>query len=175
MPRIESALSGGVRSGKTHKPPVLVARAGDAPEAGEISPNTLAANQAALAHAAEAAERVNNRHLEMINANGAHALDEAMMGMNGFPNGPPIPGMPPIPSQMAMHMGIPGPQLPPVRGKTFVPPNLVPSQPPPGARPEESGSGSPPPILAPFDPRPNPMACLFCRRKCQIETLPSIC
>lgn len=143
-----------------------------------VSPETAAANAAALAQAAEAAARVNSRHHDMLNAvNGAPLTPDPNMHLPGpvgaFHNGPPPPmgPTPPIPVPGPQQGPMPGPgmpqQLPPMRGKTFVPPSMVPSQvnggPP---RPEESGGGgSPPPILAPFDPRPNPMACLFCRRE----------
>ncbi|KAG8907977.1 hypothetical protein FRB99_001143 [Tulasnella sp. 403] len=173
IPRIEAAVNG--RSGKsaaTAKAPVLLPRSNDPyNSARELSPGTAAANQAALAQAAEAAARANNRHNEMINASIASTPtgsnpDEVMMGMNGFgPNGPPPLPLPAVPGQLPPgQIAIQPQQLPPMRNKTFVPPNLVPSQAGNGQRPEEGG-GSPPPILAPFDPRPNPMACLFCRQR----------
>lgn len=130
----------------------------------ELSPATTAANEAALNQAAEAAARANTRHhLSMMSTSGVPPPDDAtMLAVNAYFQGAPPPplGVPPVPVMQVQ-------QLPPMRSKTFVPPSLVPSQTANGARPDDSAS-SPPPVLAPFDPRPNPMACLFCRRECDL-------
>lgn len=177
IPRIEAAIGGNRTKLGSSKAPMLYPRSND-PYPRGVSPETAAANAAALAQAAEAAARVNSRHHDMLNAvNGPPLTPDPNMHMpgpvGGFHGGPPPPmgPTPPIPVPGPQQGPMPGPgmpqQLPPMRGKTFVPPSMVPSQvnggPP---RPEESGGGgSPPPILAPFDPRPNPMACLFCRQR----------
>ncbi|KAG9039372.1 hypothetical protein FRB95_010660 [Tulasnella sp. JGI-2019a] len=209
IPRLEAALAANDPSRRTSsKAPVLVARSNDPYSMNELDPTTAAATQAALAQAAEAAARSNNRHHQMLaEARGGDDTDmgvpphpdqlphhqqhhlqqhphEQQMNMvdaNGYGLGagpPPMGGMMPLPPPPGMG-GMP--PLP--RGKTFVPPSLVPGgqqgpPPPPqqqqqqqqqmGGPPrgmEGEGGDSPPPVLAPFDPRPNPMACLFCRQR----------
>ncbi|KAG8986021.1 hypothetical protein FRB90_004259, partial [Tulasnella sp. 427] len=178
IPRIEVAIGGNRTKLGSSKTPMLYPRSND-PYPRPVSPETAAANAAALAEAAEAAARANSRHHEILNAvNGGPMPPDPNMHLPGpvpvppFHGGPPPPlgPTPPIPVPGPQQGPMPGPipqQLPPMRAKTFVPPSMVPSPvnggPP---RPEEGGGGgSPPPILAPFDPRPNPMACLFCRQR----------
>ena len=58
-------MNGG-RSKSSSKPPQLLPRYADPYVQRELSPGVAAANQAALAQAAEAAARANSRHHEMI-------------------------------------------------------------------------------------------------------------
>ncbi|KAG8936089.1 hypothetical protein FRC02_004714 [Tulasnella sp. 418] len=165
IPRLEAAIAGqsisGDSAGRSRsktKAPALPPRSNELNTSLTLSPATKAANQAALALAAEAAARSNNRHQQVTDmlSQAGHMLPSSggvnSPTVNGFGN-----GSGPQPSQIAIPPHVP------IKSKTFVPPSLVPSQgPAPLARPEE---GSPPPVLAPFDPRPNPMACLFCRQR----------